>query len=305
MADLLRHPAERGLPLLIALLAACGAPISNAPFTEEGAFLDALLAQDDLAAPEALLAVSADGGTAPLLVQARLALDAYEGLLAFPVAVCGQLAEVGPTQRTAVRRIWSPTALTVPVATDADGGQRLETIWVQAEVLRVDEARFEVRVDARETETVSAFTIATGFVDDGASVWRWELDRVATVLDLDVGRLATLELAHEPAGGADGGRRVEARYGTPPTFDASWVLDGDAAFAFSGRFAVTTDGLTWPGYLTVVHTVDGGRGLGEVDVAGETLSFGSCWEGDGTGIWQGGEDPRIATAGDPAACPDP
>lgn len=98
---------------------------------------------------------------------------------------------------------------------------------------------------------------------------------------------------------------MEVGYGEAPTFAAYWVLDGDATFAFAERFAATTDGASWPGQLVVTHGPLGGLASGEIDLLGERLSFASCWGPDGTGIWQGGEDPRIVSVGDPQWCPAP
>ncbi|MEN0061857.1 MAG: hypothetical protein AAGA48_06870 [Myxococcota bacterium] len=311
MARVLRHLVDLRLPVLISRklrwlliggLAGCGAPITNAPFMEEPRFLEALLAREDVVPPAALGAVVPTDATAPLLATTLGSVSAYADFLSFPVEICAQLREVGANRRTAQRRTWTPTALTVPVAEGPSGGQRLETMWVQADVVQLGEDIFEVRIDVAETEAGPFQTIGTSRSDADGSAWRWELDGVVDVLDLAIeGRLQTLEFSvvQDP----EVGRRVEARYGTAPTFDGYWFLEGPDQFAFNGRFAVTTDDFTWPGQLGTIHTAEGGFAGGEIDIAGERLAFGSCWSADGTGIWQGGTDPRIASAGDPEACP--
>ena len=303
MASLLGFEAQPRLPLLILLLAACGGPITNAPFVEEPQFLDALLSADEVALPVHLEAVSPADDIAPLLAQTLNSASTLRDFLALPVEICTSLREAGPTGRTSRRRSFEPTPVTVPIATGTTDGQRLETMWLQADVLRIADGQFEVRVDVAEAETASFQTVGTAFVDGPVATWRWELDAVVDVLELDVGAsLETLQLSIDPEGG-ETGRRVEVVYGPSPGFQSFWVLDGDQWFAFNDRFAVTDDDLTWPGQLGVVHGPLGGVAAGEVDVAGERLGYTACWDAQGTGIWQGGTDPRIRSVGDPGGCP--
>ncbi len=305
MAGLLGLGAQRRLPLLIVGLAACGEPVSNAAFLEESRFLDALLAAEEVAPPASFATISPDDETAPLLRRALSAVDTYADFVALPVEICEQLREVGPRERSPVRRTWNPFAITVPVAEGPDGGQRLETAWVRADVLRTDDDRFEVLVEIASLEDGPWQTVGTAVVDGGEGGWRWELAEVVEALALQLGSpLEALSLTVEAEGG-DFGRRVEVGYGDPPAFQGFWVLDGDDVFAFSGLFAVTEDDRTWPGQLTAVHTETGGGASGEVLVGEERLSFTSCWDGAGRGLWQGGPDPRIRSVGSPEGCPQP
>lgn len=304
MAGLLGHAAQPRLPLLTLVLSVgCGEPIANAPFLEEPSFVDALITEAAVAPPEALAALAPDDGFAPLLASAVSAVRTYADFVALPVVISEKLREVGPQERTSQRRSWSPVSVTLPLTEGTDGGERLLTAWVQADVLRIDEERFEVLVEMASTEAGPYQTVATATVDGGVASWRWDLgvvvDALALVFETD---LETLTIALDPEGG-EFGRRVEVGYGTPPAFSGFWVLDGDALFASSGIYQVTDDDLGWPGQITVVHTEDGGGASGEVFVDEEPVAFTACWDGNGTAIWQGGADPRLRLVGTPDDCP--
>lgn len=301
MARVFGHLVEPRLPLLIVAIG-CGSPISNAPFRDEPQFVAVLVDDEEVATPAAFDPPDDDATLAPLLTRTILAARDYRDFMALPLEISRQLRDVGPTTRTLTRRTWAPSALVVPITTE--DAPRLETLWVRADVLKLDDRRFEARIDVAAEETGTFETVGTA-VDDGAgeAQWRWEIAAAARLLGLPVSPdLGTFEFGLDPDG-ADGERRVEARHGTGPVLGNFWVVEGATGFGFNGRFEVTGDGFSWPGELFALELEDGGVASGRVDVADERLEFAACWDSTGRPLWQGGPDPRIVQMGDPTACP--
>jgi hypothetical protein len=268
---------------LIELLASCGAPISNDVLIEDAAFAAALPDSDRLAAPGALR-TAAIGDSAVL----QAAVDAtvrVEALGALAVAAGEALAAAAPDVRSAEVRSWDAVA----TAAQIDGVTY--TFFARGEVAEpLDGGDLDWQVELATEASGPWVTAGTGRHDpgDGTGDLRWDFASLP-VAELS-GSLDASYVLGPP-------RQVELVATDALDLPTLWTLQGSDALGWTGSFAVTSDGATWPGSATATAT----RADGRVDTADGTLAFSTCWSAAGDTVWTGGDD-GIGAVGAEAAC---
>ncbi|MEZ4241992.1 MAG: hypothetical protein R3F59_38740 [Myxococcota bacterium] len=313
MADVQRPVAGAGLPVLMALAAGCGAPISNGVFLEEAKFLGALPTQERFGAPTQVL--YAPAGDAPVLAAAKVRATDWDDWFGVLAAAGDGLREAPPDVATAVKRRWDG----VEAAHRLLGGSMgqdpgVVSFWVQAEVVRPGEGDVSWTMSLADDEDGPWTGVASGTHREredgtGSGDLSFDLNAIAAVLgghpDDPLGVFYVQYDDADPE--FAGARSVEAAQTLVPGAVLTHGVVGETIFVFTGALTVTDDGATRLGYAAVLHDERGGWGEGVVqsDVEEETLAWTSCWTSFGGLVWQGG-DPGIATAGtDASACPVP
>ncbi len=294
------------MPVLLALLAGCGSPITNAPFLEEAGFQAALPSRARLGPPEQIL-LAPNAADNPLLLAAKQAAAEYDQLIELPVDVGSALREIPPDERTEVRRAWAPTELVLPSpeALPAPPSEAsFVRVWAQAEVIRSVDGDFALTVELSPSAGGAFTQVAFGRENaDGTGALVWDFPATLQVLGLPVGDAALVYRADlsslETEGGED--RLVEVDYGEPPTVARSWTIGGESLLVFTGRLEVSTDGVARPGWALVVHRRGGGWASGAVLDADQERTFEACWDGWGTLTYHDG-DAGVRVLGDSSRC---
>jgi hypothetical protein len=277
------------------VLLGCGAPISNAVFYEDAAFLAVLPSAHELHAPVAF-ATAPDGSCDLLLggVDAAAALDAAVG----PAAASGDALRAEPAdERSDVHRRWDPVTV---AATVPDG---VAVWWITAEIVRPQGGATSFTMDAATDADGDYAPIGSGSMSsDGAVTLAWDLAVAGELVGTDA--TGTLEASWTDITDAERQVDVQVVDGDGLPTGPAWSLVGTDGFAWSGFFTVTDDGAQLPGWTLAVQTEAGGRTRGQVWRDAEPLAFEACWDGDGKQIWLDG-DAGIAADGDEAGCAVP
>jgi hypothetical protein len=271
---------------VLALLTGCAPdPITNAVFYEDEAFLAALPSEEDLAVPDGLS--EPPSGSSAVLASAASAADALDDVWAPFVAAAETLRAETPDRRSDTERGWDG----VLVATTTDEG--VDSWVIDCTIVRPDDGG-PVTWEMTRAESSGDERIAWASGEEGA--FR---------LLLDGGE--ALEVTWTPAAaGHPEDRRVDAEVvgATGLPTDRAWGLYGAQGLAWSGRFAITEDGASWPGWAVAAHLDTGGRATGEVWRDAETLAFETCWDAEGNDVWMSGDD-DVPEIGASSACTVP
>jgi hypothetical protein len=272
--------------LAIGLLPGCaGGPITNAMFYEDEEFLAGLPSMEDLAVPAGL--ADAPAGSSDVLAAAAAAADEIDDLWGPFAASADTLRAEPPDRRGEMERGWDD----VLVATTTDDGVKS---WVIGCTIVRPEDGGPVTWEMTRAEGAGDEPIAWASGEEGA--FR---------LLLDGGE--ALEATWTPAAaGHPEDRRVDAEVvgATGLPTDRAWGLYGAQGLAWSGRFAITEDGASWPGWAVAAHLDTGGRATGEVWRDAETLAFETCWDAEGNDVWMTGDD-DVPETGASTACTVP
>lgn len=286
----------------LVLLAACGAPISNAPFLEEARFLGALPSRERLGPPaNVFLAPSSDSS---VLSAAKQAATEYDALVTLPILIGDRLRGVVPTQRTDIRRAWDPTELLLDPSGSLPVAASSLTAWIQGSVEIPSSGDLVLELQLARDRDGPWTQVASGTYDgERAGTLSWDLAATATALELQPTiPLAGLEVNFDDLGQDDlGDRQLDASYGHAASIAQLWVIVSDAVLGFSGLLQVTEDGALLPGGATVVHTAYGGWGVGTVLTATGELAFETCWSEVGLTVYEDGDE-GVRRSGDRSAC---
>jgi hypothetical protein len=272
-------------------------------FLDEALFLGALPSGDRFGAPEQVLV--APNGNAGILRSAKGAAAAWEGWWSVPLAAGEQLRATAPDQRTEVKRAWDA----VNVASRLRGAsigidpEEVTDFWVRAEIVQPDGADIEWEIFVAQEEDGPWTGVGSGIDRGGAGEVTWDLSATVGALGVEPpGPLGILQADYEDRSPDAGFERAVSATLTPfPGYVASFYAAGQTFFGFTSELAVTTDGESWPGGAAVLHA-EGGWAEGVVLQEDTERAFRSCWDADGTLIWQAG-DPGIAAIGVESACP--
>lgn len=249
----------------LALQAGCGAPISNAVFLEDAAFLEALPSGERFGPPEALREATVTD--ARWLAAAAGAAAAYDDATRWLAGAGTALRRATPAERSDVHRGWEATP--VVVASGTEGA----IVWVRGRVLRPDGQGATWTLELADEPDGPWRVVGAGWHEGGVGSASWGDDDVSLRVDYD--EAAPSQLAEREG--------------------ARWEVDGERF-----GFVPTGEGLpAGEGWLWAVHGASGGRAEGE-DAEGARLA--GCWGAQGESLWEAAYG-ELPASGDEAACP--
>lgn len=280
------------------VLAGCGSPISNAPFTEEAEFLAVLPDAETWRAP--LDVALAPVGDDDVLRAAKASAAAWDGFAEGPVTIGAALRAREPDERTDEARRWRDVEVVARYTGAALGAAEPRRVWVDAEVVRLVDGTFRATVAAGATDGGPRTEVGLGERAGSTTTAAWDLDALFAALGADAapGPL-TVDLVRDEEAGT---RTLDGAVGDGPAA-SGWSVRDDDELSFEAELAITSDGATWPADVAVaVRGGDGGRAEGVLSTGGGETAFTACWDGAGDTVFLGGAD-GITPVGDRAACP--
>jgi len=291
------HPRD-GVALLTLLLLACRSPISNLPFEEEAAFLSALPAATTWSSPREL--VLAPLGDDPVLRAAKEAAGRWDAWVEGPVTLGEALRSREPDVRTDVARRWERLEVVANYTGAALGGEEPRRLWLEAEVVRLEDGSFQSSIAAAPDEASPAAEVSVLERDEDASIGGWNLDALFAAFEVDEAPGPMNVILYE-SGLFEGARRLQGSVGAGPGAETWFHTDLDR-LGFSADLALTTDDLSWPATVeSVVVPEAGGRAAGVVFRGTDELGFDACWDAAGDTVFVGGDE-GIRRQGDATAC---
>ncbi|MBX2801440.1 MAG: hypothetical protein KTR31_27435 [Myxococcales bacterium] len=293
--------------MILGLLGACGAPISNAPFLEEQTFLRALPLPERVQAPSEIRLAPA--GNSTVLAEAKAFAQAHDDQLRILLEAGALLTEEeGPSQRTSTRRVWEPFPFTFDDGGTSSGGEPVDG-WMQVSVERPAGGQdLEWTLELGQGADDPWIEVGHGDYDgENEGTIEWDLDAAVAALALTAEPRGAVTMIFEDLGNEVPelqGRDVTATFSRTTLVPVRMLAD--TILQFSSNFEVTADDASFPGIAVVSHVEwEGGWAVGAVFAGQESeIAFETCWDVDGNALYMGGDD-GIRVEGDVGSCPSP
>lgn len=291
---------------LLLAFAACGPPITNDPFQQEGAFQAVLPSMRRHGPPsDILLGPIAN----PLLEAAKLAATEHAALLELPAEVGDVLRATTADVRTDRSRVWEAAELPIGLPAVMATGKGTETslrAWIRAEIVDPVDGDYALTIALALAPNGPFEPVGTG-THDGLhqGELRWDLAATATALEVVAPHeLGMLEVVVDDRSELYGDRHAEVSYGDDLGRPwRTWQAVGTHTLAFEAPLVVTEDELPRPGWAVVTHDPAlGGVAEGAVLDGKAELPFEACWSATGTLTFSSGPAP-VVRMGSRSSCP--
>ncbi|MEZ4319527.1 MAG: hypothetical protein R3F61_18570 [Myxococcota bacterium] len=278
-------------------LAGCANPISNELFNADEEFLSVLPSQQRIGFVGPFANITLQPEDDPVLVEAFDIAEDLDALLTLVTTVADVLRSTEPSERSDTHRTWSPRSMATPEGAPAD------LWWIRATIARSARgADFTWSIDGATSADGPWTVLGSGRHDpDGLGTLHWDYAAAGELLAVDLP--AEMDVDYdETAADRDVQISIQpADIALPMQF----AFAGRSVFGWTGDFALTEDGATWPGAARVLLLDDhSGRGEGVLQRPDGEVAFATCWNATGLQVWsEGGAD--IPVVGVPADCPVP